>query len=515
MKKIKLLLFTLLFISLLAVTRSVNAETEATETTTTSTGESVTWSYTLNADDKIENLVCTNIDSITGIVTIPETLDGKTVIALGKKAFYECSGMTGINFNASLISIGDNAFYKCSGIESLDFSSTKVSSIGEKAFFQCTGIESLNLGTTVEIIGKNAFTNMAIKTLNIPNSVTSLGEGAFSDCSKITSLTISESITNIPNNCFSDCKSLTEVIIPKSVTTISGMYYYTGAFYNCNSLKKILIPNTVVSIEKAFCTNFSNDIIEGLIIYGEKDSEAEKYAKENGILFELAENWDNDGKDITAPKTSKINLKNVKEYWNTTIKEFRIPAELEIIYEVSFSENVVGTQIPTLTIKIGEGENIELKNGIISGKDIIYKYTVKDTDSGLISVVSLEGGNLTDESGNKAEVVLPEEIVTEGGILSSNRAVVAENVPEQEPGGEQGGNLDGEDKKDPTTTPDDEDKKNPTTTPDNEDKKDPTTAPDTKLPQTGENMVVIATIIVASGIMAVLFVKNRKYRDIK
>ena len=82
-----------------------------------------------------------------------------------------------------------------------------------------------------------------LKAIVIPNSVTSIGTGAFSGCSSLTSVTIPNSVTSIGKYAFQDCSSLTSVTIPNSVTSI-GDY----AFEYCSSLTSITIPNSVTSI---------------------------------------------------------------------------------------------------------------------------------------------------------------------------------------------------------------------------------------------------------------------------
>ena len=56
----------------------------------------------------------------TGAVTIPSTLGGKPVTAIGNGAFYVCSGMTSVTIPDSVTSIGACAFYGCSGLKSVD-----------------------------------------------------------------------------------------------------------------------------------------------------------------------------------------------------------------------------------------------------------------------------------------------------------------------------------------------------------------------------------------------------------
>ncbi|MBR0365707.1 MAG: leucine-rich repeat domain-containing protein, partial [Clostridia bacterium] len=80
-------------------------------------------------------------------------------------------------------------------------------------------------------------------SITIPNSVTSIDNGAFGDCTGLTSVTIGNSVTSIAQEAFENCSSLTSIIIPDSVTRIE---WY--AFYGCSSLTSITIPDSVTSI---------------------------------------------------------------------------------------------------------------------------------------------------------------------------------------------------------------------------------------------------------------------------
>ncbi len=92
-------------------------------------------------------------------------------------------------------------------------------------------------------IGEKAFESLEITSVKIPNSVTSIGNGAFYGCPSLTSVTIGNSVTSIGHRAFSGCTSLTSVTIGNSVTSIGNI-----AFCDCTSLTSITIPDSVTSI---------------------------------------------------------------------------------------------------------------------------------------------------------------------------------------------------------------------------------------------------------------------------
>ena len=98
-----------------------------------------------------------------------------------------------------------------------------------------------------------------IKKIVIPNSVTSIGHGAFYDCNKLTSVTIGNNVMSIGHIAFFRCTNLMSVTIPDSVTSIGN-----ETFDSCHSLTSITIPDNVMSIgEYAFynCTELTNVMI--------------------------------------------------------------------------------------------------------------------------------------------------------------------------------------------------------------------------------------------------------------
>ena len=144
---------------------------------------------------------------------------------------------------------------------SLDIPSTynglPVTSIGNGAFVNCTSLSSITIPDSVTSIGTNAFSYCtSLTSVTIPDSVTSIGVGTFSHCTNLSSITIPNSVTSIRDHAFSSCSSLSSITIPDSVTSIGGY-----AFSSCYSLSSIIIPDSVTSIgDYAFyaCSSLSS-----------------------------------------------------------------------------------------------------------------------------------------------------------------------------------------------------------------------------------------------------------------
>lgn len=104
-----------------------------------------------------------------------------------------------------------------------------VTSIGSCAFWHCKGLTNINIPNSVTSIGKSAFTDCsALTSVNIPNSVTSIGEYAFSGCSQLTSVNIGNSVTSIGNYAFSSCNQLTNVTCLSIIPPTIYLYSFTS-----------------------------------------------------------------------------------------------------------------------------------------------------------------------------------------------------------------------------------------------------------------------------------------------
>jgi hypothetical protein len=209
-------------------------------------------------------------EGASGKLVIPATIEGKTVTSIGYAAFRYCRNLTSITIPDSVTSIEVYAFAGCSSLTSITIGNG-VTSIGSHAFIHCGSLTSITIPKSVTSIGESAFTGCrALTSITIPKSVTSIGSSAFTLCSSLTTIevgagnvnytevngvlfntkmtvlltypasktgtnyTISDSVTSIGDYAFTSCRSLTSITIPDSVTSIGD-----GAFQSCSSLTSV------------------------------------------------------------------------------------------------------------------------------------------------------------------------------------------------------------------------------------------------------------------------------------
>ncbi len=143
----------------------------------------------------------------------------------------------------------------------LDMSGATADVIGESAFEKCTKLKSITLPQGITSIGNSAFANCSnLTSITIPQSVTSIGSSAFAICPELTSLTIPDGVTTISDYTFQNCSKLTSITIPDGVTGIgNAAFYKTG-------IATITIPRSVTTINSdafASCSQLADVTILG------------------------------------------------------------------------------------------------------------------------------------------------------------------------------------------------------------------------------------------------------------
>ena len=190
------------------------------------------------------------------ILIVPGVVEGGTTplsIRDGTSSDHAFKGLNSsiVILQDGLTSIGSFAFSGCSSLTSIEIPSS-VTSIGDYVFRDC-GLTSIKIPSSVTSIGDYAFyVCSSLTSIEIPSGVTSIGGSTFSGCSSLTSIEIPNSVTSIGDYAFMNCISLTSIEIPSSVTSIGG-----STFSGCSSLTSIEIPSSVTSIGNYAFSNCS------------------------------------------------------------------------------------------------------------------------------------------------------------------------------------------------------------------------------------------------------------------
>ena len=250
-----------------------------------------------------------------------EVLDG--VKSIGNLTFYSCLHLTDVNISNSVISIGRDAFSACDKLVNVNIPNG-LTDIGARAFEGCISLKNIIIPSSVTNIGNFAFNGCySLKSIEvaednsnyssedgvlfnknksnliccpggkageytIPDFVTSMSSGAFSNCRSITKVVIPNTITSIPYGAFTQCYALTDVVIPNSVTSIED-----SAFKQCSSLANITIPSSVTNIgTDAFNDTYKkqegephNNKNRYITLFVTTGSYAETWAKTKGCKF--------------------------------------------------------------------------------------------------------------------------------------------------------------------------------------------------------------------------------------
>ena len=333
-------------------------------------------------------------------ISLPES-----ITTIGYCAFDECSSLTSITIPNSVTSIGEFAFSGCTALASIVVETGNttydsrdncnaiietesntlicgckstiipgsVTSIGEGAFSDCTGLTSIDIPHLLTTIEHGAFSGcVSLKSIEIPNSVTSIGEFAFYYCSGLTSVTIPNSVTSIGAYAFYECTGLTNIDIPNSVTSI-GEHAFSGI-----GLTNITIPKSVLSIgDEAFsaCSGLESIVVDnGNPIYDSREN--------CNAIIETATNTLIAGCIATIIPNSVTAIGSDAFWCCAELKSVSIPGSVLSISKYAFSQcsSLTSITIPNSVISIGDYAfssctgltSIEIPNSVTSIGDCVF-----------------------------------------------------------------------------------------------------------------------------------------------
>lgn len=283
-------------------------------------GDNITWEFdgstlTVRGQGRMKDAPITWED-YTYTIHVPWPRDvqkiviGEGITHIGKANFaVYYQALETIVLPNSLTSIGDVAFEHNKKLRTVNLPSN-LKSIGDFAFYNCTKLQNVTLPNTLTQAGTSAFSSCDTFTaITIPPSLKTV-KGSFSGCKNLTSVKISNGVNKIGKEAFAECPKLKTINLPASVSNIGAM-----AFDDCNKLANVKIRNKNCKIDSHPLT-----FPKKTIIYGYKNSTAEKYAKKHNLKFKTL-SGSSSSKTIKVKKLKITNVpKTLKAGRSKTLK---------------------------------------------------------------------------------------------------------------------------------------------------------------------------------------------------
>lgn len=202
---------------------------------------------------------------------------GNSLTLLGDSAFYGCSALQSVELPVTVSSVGTRTFAGCSALNAVGLGNVSaigeaafngcsalteiaipngVETLGNYAFYGCSALATVTLGTqersssSLKTIGDYAFAETAVKSVVLPDGVSTLGNYAFNKCASLATVSLGNSLTAIGNYAFSDCEKLESVTFGSALETIGERAFASA------KISSLVLPATVRTIgDWAFYNN--------------------------------------------------------------------------------------------------------------------------------------------------------------------------------------------------------------------------------------------------------------------
>lgn len=194
---------------------------------------------------------------------------GNSLTLLGDSAFYGCSALQSVELPVTVSSVGTRTFAGCSALNAVGLGNVSaigeaafngcsalteiaipngVETLGNYAFYGCSALATVTLGTqersssSLKTIGDYAFAETAVKSVVLPDGVSTLGNYAFNKCASLATVSLGNSLTAIGNYAFSDCEKLESVTFGSALETIGERAFASA------KISSLVLPATVKTI---------------------------------------------------------------------------------------------------------------------------------------------------------------------------------------------------------------------------------------------------------------------------
>ena len=394
-------------------------------------------------------------------VTVPAELGGYPVVEVDYDAFQDNETITKVVLPESVREIGSYAFYNCTALAEIDLPKD-LSVIGRKAFYNTayynnesnwendilyldsylldtnwnlSGAQTVKNGTT--LIANDAFADRGITGISFPESLVTVGEYAFQNCTDLVSVTFSYGLRTISPYAFYKCTSLQQAVLPESLRSIGAC-----AFQSCTALQTVTVPAGVTSMGGSIfygCSALRE-------MKGYTASKAEKYARQYGIPFisiGMAEEKYSYAYTVLDDGASIA----ITDYYGAQT-ELTIPAELDGYTVTEIAENTFRDRPELTKITLPDtlqriGEDAFFNTGYYNNA-ANWQENMLYIDQALISVPTGAAGEIAIREGTVlladnamynckkiTAVTLPSTIRYIGDYAMTNcKAVAALNLPE-------------------------------------------------------------------------------------
>lgn len=215
-------------------------------------------------DGRIVYVVSGRGDCTDTHVRIPPTYNGDAVVAIDESAFESDRTVVLLSVPSSVVEIGDNAFRHCENLQTVELTKG-LGSIGQYAFDGTPALKEIEFPDSLGLIDEGAFWGTGLEQIFLPDSVTYVGEMAFSDCLNARAVKLSSGMTEIPARMFRQCVFLESVTLPSSVASIGE-----NAFYLCINLRQIRYLGTPEDWERIKMPDEIREQLTPLVVYVEE-----------------------------------------------------------------------------------------------------------------------------------------------------------------------------------------------------------------------------------------------------